>query len=123
MGSARTFTETAGILGNALDNNCWEHTFCRTVHEPVFLPSQKHDEGAQDLVEHGDVDVVGAELGVPAHHGDELRPGEDDGDGCRVPLGAHVAAVAAGEQQETGQADQADLKEVLEAEEVSGRGD
>ena len=97
--------------------------FMNLLRNHKFSPSQKHDEGAQDLVEHGDVDVVGAELGVPAHHGDELGPGEDDGDGCRVPLGAHVAAVAAGEQQETGQADQANLKEVLEAEEVSGRGD
>ena len=45
------------------------------------LPKQEQDEGPRDLVEHGDVDVANGQPWMPAHHGDQLGPGQDNDDG------------------------------------------
>lgn len=43
-------------------------------------------------VEHGDVDVVSGEVGVPGDEGDKLGPAEDEGHGRQVALHGAVGA-------------------------------
>ena len=50
-----------------------------------------------------------------------LSPRYDDDDGCHVPLGRHVTAVAAHEEEEGDEGDQGHLEPVLQAEEVPPR--
>jgi hypothetical protein len=55
--------------------------FYAVTHRQFDRPEQEEDEGAGDFVEHGDVDVVVGEAGMPADHGDQLGPGQHDDDG------------------------------------------
>ena len=47
-------------------------------------------------VEHGDVDVVSGEVGVPGDEGHKLGPAEDEGHGRQVALHGAVGAAKGG---------------------------
>ena len=80
------------------------------------VPGEEEEEGLHDPEEHGDVDVVLLELGVPADEDDELGPGEDDGDGGEVPV--QLVAGRLGGQKDARQDDDPQLDPVLEAGQV-----
>ena len=83
------------------------------------IPSEKQKESLHDFEEHRDVYVVFPQLGMLAQEYNELRPGQDDGEGSQVLIDLQTDIP---KEKNRGQSQNCQLNPILNAAQISLEG-